>query len=70
MGFYIKYFFHFFHFLKCARDEGTVFKDLLKNKNMDDIFVNIFNYINKIVNLVRPTKKIFLALDGPAPRAK
>ena len=37
---------------------------------MDDIFVNIFNYINKIVNLVRPTKKIFLALDGPAPRAK
>jgi len=30
----------------------------------------VFNYINTIVNLLKPGKMIFLALDGVAPRSK
>lgn len=47
-----------------------MFKDLLVDKNFDELWVQIFNYINNIVNAVGPNKVLFLGLDGPAPRAK
>jgi 5'-3' exonuclease len=37
---------------------------------MQEIFVEIFNFINELVSWVNPQKKIFLGFDGPAPRAK
>nr|CDS28934.1 5' 3' exoribonuclease 1 [Hymenolepis microstoma] len=34
------------------------------------VFQTIANYINYIINLIKPRKTIFLAVDGVAPRAK
>ena len=36
----------------------------------EDMFVAIFAYIDRIVSVVRPRRLLFLAIDGPAPRAK
>lgn len=37
---------------------------------MDEIFISIMNYINFLVNTIKPNKRIFIAVDGVAPRAK
>ena len=34
------------------------------------MWVEIFNYINALVDMLKPTKMIMLALDGVAPRCK
>jgi 5'-3' exonuclease len=39
-------------------------------KEFEEIWVEVFNYINNIVNILKPNKMIFLALDGVAPRSK
>jgi 5'-3' exoribonuclease 1 len=39
-------------------------------KELEEIWVEVFNYINAIVDLLKPTKTIVLALDGVAPRCK
>lgn len=36
----------------------------------EEIFVNIFAYIDNLYNLIRPQKVFFMAVDGVAPRAK
>lgn len=36
----------------------------------EEIFVNIFAYIENLYNLIRPQKVFFMAVDGVAPRAK
>ena len=36
----------------------------------EEIFQNIDNYINRLFNIVRPRKLLFMAIDGVAPRAK
>ena len=55
---------------KCSMDDSTVFKDLLLKKNFTELWLMIFNYINKIITLVSPKKLSYRGLDGPAPRAK
>ena len=35
-----------------------------------DMFINIFNYLDRIIDLIRPQKLIYMAIDGVAPRAK
>ena len=39
-------------------------------KSEQEIFENIFAYCDKIINMCRPRKLIYFAIDGVAPRAK
>ena len=55
---------------KCVRDDSIIFKSQILPKELEEIWIEIFNYINLIVNLLKPTKMIFMALDGVAPRSK
>ncbi|TFY54546.1 hypothetical protein EVG20_g9661 [Dentipellis fragilis] len=36
----------------------------------EEMMVEIFNYTERVVNMVRPRKLLFMAIDGVAPRAK
>ena len=39
-------------------------------KNQHEIHMEIFNYIENIMQIVRPKRLLYLAIDGVAPRAK
>jgi 5'-3' exoribonuclease 2 len=36
----------------------------------DEIFENICNYTDRVIQLVKPKKLIYFVIDGVAPRAK
>ena len=55
---------------KCAKANTALFRDLLSGKRMEEIFIEIINYVNFVVNLIKPKKSIFFSIDGVAPRAK
>jgi 5'-3' exoribonuclease 2 len=39
-------------------------------KNEEEMMLEIFKYTERVVNMVRPRKLLFIAVDGVAPRAK
>lgn len=39
-------------------------------KNQDEMFLEIYKYIDRIVAMARPRKILYMAVDGVAPRAK
>ncbi len=55
---------------RCAKESDVLFKDVLCGKKMERIFVEILNYINFVVNLIRPKKSLMISIDGVAPRSK
>eukprot|EP00198_Chlamydomonas_reinhardtii_P006093 XP_001695429.1 single-stranded RNA 5'-_3' exonuclease [Chlamydomonas reinhardtii] len=36
----------------------------------EDMMLKVFDYLDKLVQIVRPQKLLFMAIDGVAPRAK
>jgi 5'-3' exoribonuclease 2 len=38
--------------------------------NFEEQCENIFEYVDKLMSIVRPRKLVYLAIDGVAPRAK
>ena len=53
-----------------TQDDSIIFKSQILPKEMEEIWLEVFNYINMIVNILKPTKMIVMALDGVAPRSK
>lgn len=35
-----------------------------------EMFNNVFEYVDKVIKIVKPQKLIYMAIDGVAPRAK
>ena len=54
----------------CARDTSAVFKDSLSGKKMEEIFIEIVNYLNYIINTIQPKKTLTISIDGVSPRCK
>lgn len=58
---------HLFFDLNCA-----IHPAVKKNPNytMEEMYKAVFDYIEDILDFVKPTKTIYIAIDGVAPRAK
>eukprot|EP00966_Prymnesium_polylepis_P122877 2840856-Prymnesium_polylepis.1 len=49
----------------CAHPEGRP-----PPASEEEMFTAIFSYIDRVFSVVRPRRLLFMAIDGPAPRAK
>ncbi len=47
-----------------------IFNHRAAPKDEDEMMVAIFEYIDRIFNIIRPRRLLYMAIDGVAPRAK
>lgn len=46
------------------------FEKMIQNRSYEDIFYDVFKYVDQLVHLTKPQKLLMIAADGVAPRAK
>jgi 5'-3' exonuclease len=51
----------------CTRAEGP---GQTEPSTVEDMFNNVFAYVDKVMKIVRPQRLLYMAIDGVAPRAK
>ena len=54
---------------RCALNPNILFKDYLRDRQFEEVWTLIINYLDSIITLVKP-KVLFMAFDGTAPRSK
>jgi 5'-3' exoribonuclease 1 len=55
---------------QCAMNNNVLFKDQLQQREFEDLWAQIYNYVDNIISLAQPKQLVYLAFDGGAPRAK
>jgi len=50
----------------CTHANGGISEEMTE----DQMFLRIFQYIDKLFSIVKPKKLMYMAIDGVAPRAK
>ncbi|KAL1827773.1 hypothetical protein ACET3Z_006185 [Daucus carota] len=54
----------------CFHPEDYDHVKMCTPKTFDEVFSNVFGHIDRLFNIVRPRRLLYLAIDGVAPRAK
>lgn len=53
---------------KCSHNNSVI--TMCKERKLEDIYYDIFRYIDEMVHLIKPKKLLMISADGVAPRAK
>lgn len=54
----------------CCHPQEGVSSTQPQPKSEEEMFANVFKYIDSLFDIIRPRQLIYLAIDGVAPRAK
>ena len=46
------------------------FEKMMSKRSFEDIFQDVFKYVDQLIHITKPTKTLVIAADGVAPRAK
>mgnify|MGYP001482355595 CR=1 FL=1 len=55
---------------ECVKSEWVSSSGKFITKFEEKVYLEIDNYLDKLINVAKPKKLIYLAIDGVAPRAK
>lgn len=49
---------------------NLLYGNISRTPSQDEMFSRLFRYLDQVVNYSSPTQTVFMAIDGPGPRAK